>query len=171
MDQRKLVKQLEDHFRKEEQAHLDHRKRVHEVRGSQTDEEWWDELIERTRRIRPQMLAIFDKNKEEMISKRFHTISSEEGFREKQIQKRVMELLPYISAVRSERAEEGDLTKDQLHIAKMRLVGETSKASVVQFEKQIEKESDPFKREILKKFVLNANQDLIDLKTLEDPQN
>ena len=120
MDQKHLVKQLEEHFRNEDQGQLDHRKRVHEQRGSQTDEEWWKELIERTKSIRPQMLDIFERNKAEMIAKRFETVSSELGFREKMIQRRVMALLPHVTAVRLEKAEDGDLTDHQIQLAQLR---------------------------------------------------
>ena len=121
MDQRQLVKRLEEHFKNEEQAQLDHRMRVHEERGSQTDDDWWDELIERTKSIRPQMLGIFERNKSEMIANRFKTASCELGFREKMIQKRVMEMLPHITAIRAEMSEHGDLTDHQVQLAQVRL--------------------------------------------------
>jgi hypothetical protein len=120
VDQREIVKKLEEYFREENRAHYHQRKKVHESRESLTDEEWWDELIERTKSIRPQMLSIFERNKEEMISKRFQTIDSEEGFREKAIQRQVMELLPHISSVRSEMGESDLLTEDQIRLAKLR---------------------------------------------------
>lgn len=119
MDQRQIVKLLEEHFRKEDKDLHDHRKRLHEERVSISDEEWWDELIERTRAIRPQMVEVFERNKEDMILKRFHTISSEEDFRERMIQKRVMELLPFVSAVRAE-TEETELTDEHIRMALLR---------------------------------------------------
>ena len=120
MDQREIVKQLEEHFREESKGHYHHRKKIQESRESLTDQEWWDELIDRTKSIRPQMLSIFERNKDEMISKRFQTIEAEVGFREKTIQKKVMELLPYISSVRSEMGEYDILTEDQIQLAKVR---------------------------------------------------
>ena len=121
MDQREIVKKLEEYFRAEEKSQHEYRKRVHEDRQSLTNEEWWDELIDRTKSIRPQMLLIFERNKEEMISKRFQTIQSEEGFREKRIQQKVMELLPHVSAIRLEISEIGSLTHEQIQLATLRL--------------------------------------------------
>ncbi len=120
MDQRELFRQLEEHFRNEDRAQLDQRKQIHLERESISDDEWWEELIERTRKIRPQMLEIFERNKIEMIAKRFLTISSEEEFREKVIQKRVMELLPHLSALRLENDEQGKVTDDQIRLAILR---------------------------------------------------
>ncbi len=133
MDQREIVKKLEEHFREEERGQHDYRKRIHEDRLSLTDEDWWDELIERTKSIRPQMLSIFERNKEEMISKRFQTIQSEEGFREKKIQQKVMEILPHVTAIRFEIGEIGSLTQEQIQLATLKLESQSR-----------EKERNPF---------------------------
>jgi hypothetical protein len=120
VDQREIVKKLEEHFREEEKSQHEYRKRIHEDRLSLTDQEWWEELINRTKSIRPQMLSIFERNKEEMISKRFQTIHSEVGFREKLIQQKVIELLPHVSAIRVEIGVTGDLTVEHIQLAALR---------------------------------------------------
>ena len=120
MDQRELVRQLEEHFRNESQAFIDQRKRIHQEREALSDEAWWDQLVERTRAIRPQMLEIFERNKEEMISKRFETILKETDYQEKIIQKQVMGLLPHVSAVRADMEAYGDLTAEQIQRAEIR---------------------------------------------------
>jgi hypothetical protein len=117
MDQRQIVQRLEEHFRNEDKALFDQRNRVHEERSSVSDDEWWAELIEQTRSIRPQMVEVFERNKQDMISKRFQTAKSEEDFRLKTIQRRVMDLLPFVSIIRIELNAEGDLTVDQIQLA------------------------------------------------------
>ena len=148
MDQRELVRQLEVHFRKVDQILHDHRKKVHEERGAISDEDWWAELIERTRGIRPQMLEVFERNKHEMIAKRFQTVSSEEGFREKMIQRRVMELLPFVSVIRAERGENGDLTSEHIRLASLKMCAEHIESGLSKFEANKDKLTNPYKREM-----------------------
>ena len=121
MDQRQLVRSLEEHFRKEDEEAYEQRKRVHAEREAVSDDEWWAELIELTKNIRPTMLEVFERNKVEMISKRFETIQSEEGFREKSIQRRAMDLLPYVSSLRADHDESGPLTEDQISLATLKM--------------------------------------------------
>ena len=66
------------------------------------------------------MLEIFERNKEEMISKRFETIRKETDYQEKIIQKQVMGLLPHVSAVRADMEAYGDLTAEQIQRAEIR---------------------------------------------------
>ncbi len=137
MDQRELVRSLEEYFRKEEEEAHQLRKKVHAQRESISDEEWWAELIERTKNIRPTMLEVFERNKVEMIAKRFETIQSEEGFREKSVQRRAMDLLPYVSSLRSEQGDIGPLTEDQISQATTKM-----EAASLKLASQAEAKSD-----------------------------
>ena len=121
MDQKQLAKQLEAHFRAEDEKLHDQTRKSRREQDLVSDEEWWHRIVTDTKSIRPQMLSIFERNKEEMISKRFQKNQSEEGFREKRIQQKVMELLPHVSAVRFEICEIGSLTQEQIQLAISRL--------------------------------------------------
>lgn len=171
MDQKELVRQLEAHFRKQDQAVHDHRKQVHAERQSLSDEEWWEQLVANTKGIRPEMLAIFERNKAEMIAKRFQTVSSEEGFREKQIQRRTMELLPYVSAVRADREETGDLTEDQIHIASMRKSSQEIDSGLTKLEAGRDKVADPRRREMLDLLIEDGRAHQQDSAQFQDPAN
>lgn len=121
MDQRELVRQLEALLRQEDEDALRKRNEVQVQRDSLSDEEWWDQLVEQTRSIRPQMLAIFERNKAEIIAKRLETTKSEVGYYEKQIQKKVMMILPHLSAIRSDQGLTGDITQEQIEAARQRI--------------------------------------------------
>ncbi len=120
MDQRELVRQMEAFFRKEDEEALQKRNEVQVQRDSLSDEEWWDQLVEQTRSIRPQMLTIFERNKAEIIAKRLETTKSEVGYYEKQIKQKVMMLLPHIMVIRSDRGITGDVSREQIEAARRR---------------------------------------------------
>lgn len=168
MTQQELVRRLEEHFRKEEQTLMEQREQVHEQQQQLSDEEWWQRVIADTVSIRPEMLQVFERNKEQMIANRFRTVSSELDFREKTIRSRVMELLPFVSALLKEQEVEGELTDEQIQQASVTMNLANIKAMTATMEASVEKQSNPRKRMILEQLVGNAKEDLIDLESMSD---
>ncbi len=168
MTQQELVRRLEEHFRKEEQTLMEQREQVHEQQQQLSDEEWWQRVIADTVSIRPEMLQVFERNKEQMIANRFKTLSSELDFREKIIRSRVMELLPFVSALRKEQDSVGELTDEQIQQASVNMELANIKAMSATMEASVDKQTDPRKRMILEQLTANAKEDLIDLETMSD---
>lgn len=171
MDQRELVRQLEAHFRKEDAMLLEHWRATRHEQDSLSDEEWWIQLVSKTEGIRPEMMAVFERNKEEMIRNRPKRIGSEEGFREKNIQKKVMELLPYVSKFRAEREAVDDITDEEIYVASMRMHAESMKSTMGQFENGKDNVANPRKRESLDLFVVDAKAHLAEMEEFMDPKN
>ena len=121
MPENELEQQLEQFLRKRDKDFVDHRKKHHQEQDSLTDEDWWAQLIERTQAIRPQMLPIFERNKSEMIAGRHKTAKQESEYREKQLRKKVLELLPLIYIVREDLGATGPLDEMQVEAAMLRL--------------------------------------------------
>ena len=171
MDQRELVHQLEGHFRKEDALLQERLRASRQEQDALSDEEWWDQLVARTKEIRPQMMEVFERNKEEMIRNRPKRIGSEEAFREKTIQRHVIEILPFVAAYRDETNSSGDLTDDQIYVATMRRHAETTKVNIDLMEKGKDKVKKPRKHEMLDLIVDDAKTHQAEMAEFLDPAN
>jgi hypothetical protein len=171
MDQRELVRQLEAHFRAEDEKLHEQMRKSRQEQDSLSDEEWWARIVSDTASIRPFMLEVFERNKEEMIKNRYKRLGSEEGFREKNIQQKVMELLPYVAAYRSETDANGDLSTDEIYVATMRKSSEVTKSAMAQFEAGKSQIENPKKRAMLDLFIEDANIHESEMEQFRDPAN
>ena len=123
MDDKAIRSQLEQMLRDEDRALVVARKKQLDEMAALSDEEWWQHLILQTKEIRPQMIEVFERNKEAMIAGRDKPAKQEIEFREKAIQRRIQELLPFLMELRLETGATGNLTRQQFQIANERLDG------------------------------------------------
>ena len=171
MDDKAIRSQLEALLRAEDNAFVAARKKQQEEMAALSDEEWWQRLVDQTNGIRPEMIEVFERSKVEMIAGRHKPAKQEVEFREKMIQRKTLELLPYVMELRIEEEATGNLTKDQLHIASIRLTGESSKSLLNQLEGVVDRIENPKKKEWAVECLKVAKQDRADLDTLHDPEN
>ena len=127
MDDKAIRSQLEAMLRAEDDDFVAARKVQQDRLAAMSDDEWWDQIVSQTKDIRPQMIEVFERNKTEMISGRHKPAKQEVEFREKTIQRKTLDLLPFVMELRNEEGATGNLTKNQLHVASMRLSSETKR--------------------------------------------
>ena len=163
--------QLEAMLRAEDRSYVEVRKKQLAADSALTDEEWWQRLVEQTSGIRPEMIEVFERSKAEMIAGRHKPAKQEVEFREKMIQRKTLELLPFVMELRIETGATGHLTKEQLSIAQVRFSGELSKSMLGQIEGTLDKITNPRKKEMAVEFLKVAKQDRAELDTLGDPKN
>ncbi len=171
MDQRELVRQLEAHFRAEDEKLHEHMRKSRKEQDSLSDDEWWARIVADTIGIRPFMLEVFERNKEEMIKNRYKRHGAEEGFREKNIQRKVMELLPYLATYRAETGATGDLTSDEIHVSSMRKSSEFSKGAIAKIEAAKDRFENPNKRALVDLFIENGKIHQVEMEPFMDPTN
>jgi hypothetical protein len=152
----------------EDQVFVEARKKQIEATAAMSDEEWWEEIVAQTREIRPEMIEVFERSKAMMIENRHKPAIQGKEFREKMIQRKAQELMPFVMELRLERGSTSSLTKDEYQIASMRMSGEASKSVPAQMEASAKTLDDPRKRVILEQFVRNGKQDLVELESLHD---
>ena len=125
MDDKAIRSQLEQMLRDEDRALVVARKKQLDEMAALSDEEWWQHLILQTKEIRPQMIEVFERNKEAMIAGRDKPAKQEIEFREKAIQRKTQELLPLVMELRLETGATENLTKEHFQKATERLEGAT----------------------------------------------
>ncbi len=171
MDQKQLAKQLEAHFRAEDEKLHEHERKSRLEQDLLSDEEWWARIVSDTASIRPFMLEVFERNKDEMIKNRYKRHGAEEGFREKNIQRQVMELLPYVATHRAENGASGDLTSDEVYVAFMRKSAESAKSAISQFETGRDKIENLRKRKMVELFIEDFKIHRTEMEQFMDPTN
>jgi hypothetical protein len=135
MDDKAIRAQLEAMLRKEDHAFVEARAKQQQEIAALTDEEWWEQLLSQTREIRPRMIEVFERNKEVMIADRHKPARQGVEFREKMIQRKTLELLPFVMELRIEEGVTGDLTKQQFETATSRLDGKAPQSAPFLFDK------------------------------------
>ena len=171
MDQRELVRQLEAHFRAEDEKLHDLMRKSRQEQDALSDEEWWARIVSDTRGIRPEMLEIFERNKDEMIKNRPKRIGSEEGFREKNIQRQVMELLPYVATYRAETGAIGDVTDEEIFVATHRKSSEFGKSYLGKSEEAKGKVQNPKMRAMMELHIEETKAQISEIELYVSPHN
>ena len=167
MDQREMLRQLEEHFRHEDERLAEHRQRVREQQEAISDEEWWEEAKAKMGKMRPEFLEMMERNKAEMIKNRSLNFLSDETFRERRIKRQAAELLPFVAALRSESEASGDITSDEIAKASMRMSAKQIDSGLSKMEQNAHKIEDPWRRQMVEKFTELGREDQKDLQRFQ----
>lgn len=166
MTQSELLRQLEDHFRKQEESVAEHRHKMREEQEAISDDEWWEQAKSNMGKMRPEFMEIMERNKEEMIKNRSMKFLNDETFRDRRIKQMAIELLPFVAAVRADRSSTGDVTKDEIELASIRQSVKQMDSGLARLERSAAQIEDPESRRLAEKANEVAQEAQLELQRL-----
>lgn len=136
-----------------------------------SDEEWWEHHIQFSSALDSRSKALYEGAKEHMIEHRFDRLNFLAGDGLQQmIDAEVHRVMPELIRLRLELTEEGPLTEEQYQAASIR----SSQRQIAEMSKTLKEsvgqQTDPRMRDITAKLAAIVEQDIEDMKILENPE-